>query len=158
MKQLRICKVREVKSPAKANITDAGFDFFVPDSFEHHYDVLPNTSVMVPSGLLIDVPKGWALVFFNKSGIASKTGQLVGAQVVDAGYQGEVFLNVHNVSTKQATIIPGMKLVQGLLLPVPEFEVVEFKDKDLMFMELSSRGTGGFGSTEDRAIADRVFH
>lgn len=157
MQQLRVCKIRDVALPSKANDSDAGFDFYVPFSFESCL-VLPNASVMVPSGLLIDVPEGWALVFFNKSGIASKTGQLVGAQVVDAGYQGEVFLNVHNVSNKPANIVSGMKLVQGLLLPVPKVNVVEYACKELLFNTSSTRGTGGFGSTESANIAKQVFH
>lgn len=156
--QIKFTKVRSVYSPQKAHDTDAGFDFFIPDGTyksewgENGRPVMPGESVLIPSGIKMDVPAGYALVFFNKSGIASKRKLLVGAQVVDHGYSGEVFINLHNVGTDIINLRDGEKVVQGLVLPVPKIEMIE-SDADQMWTNTESeRGDGGFGSTDRKVI------
>ena len=81
----------------------------------------------------------------NKSGIASKRQLLVGACVVDAGYDGEVYVNLHNTSTETQTIEPGQKIAQAVLTPIVTCGVEEvFED---LLNTNSARATGGFGST-----------
>ena len=141
----KIAKVRPVKTPARANETDAGIDFFVPDDYKERF-VQPNGDILVPSGIHVRVPDGMALIFFNKSGVATKKKLSVGACVVDSSYQGEVHLHVHNVGNSSVKVLPGEKLVQGLLIPISllNTEVVDLAN---LYTEESARGTGGFGST-----------
>ena len=104
---LKYCKVREVKSPCRAHATDAGIDFFVPTDlteadmapkFETTGDKVeveikdgkiaafilkPNESVLIPSGIHVNIPDGYALIYMNKSGIASKKNLHIGACLVD---------------------------------------------------------------------------
>jgi dUTP pyrophosphatase len=94
------------------------------------------------------VPNGYALIAFNKSGIALKRSLVCGACVVDADYQGEIHLHLINVGTKHVFIEPGMKLIQFLLLPVNHCDLTEVNN-DNLFNESTDRGSGGFGSTGD---------
>lgn len=142
-------KTKKVKSPTRGTELSAGLDFYVPDTYEETV-VQPGKRVLIPSGIKVNLIdsnlEDHALIFFNKSGIASNQGLLVGACVVDADYQGEVHLNLFNCSDEPVTITPGMKLVQGILLPVTYARIFEMPI-DLLFSKSTSRGTGGFGST-----------
>ena len=142
---MKFSKIRDVKSPTRANSTDAGIDFFIPNT-EQPMCLSPGHSCFIPSGIKVNCPEGFALVAFNKSGIAVKKGLHVGACVVDHGYQGEVHINLTNVGTENITLEPGDKIVQFVLLPLGDPKVEEVKESEL-YLEVSSRGEGGFGST-----------
>lgn len=142
---MKISKIKDVKTPTRANHEDAGIDFFVPNNVEP-YAVGPGSSVIIPSGIKVNVPNGHALIAFNKSGIATKKNLQVGACVVDVGYQGEIHIHLTNVGTDIQTIHPGDKIVQFVLVQLgdPYVEVVQEK---FLYEGVSNRGTGGFGST-----------
>ena len=99
----------------------------------------------------MDIPAGWAMVFLNKSGIATKYGLIVGAQVVDHGYQGEIHINVINTNNENPVYIDeGDKLVQGVLIPVGLHPLVEVPLEEMFLddeMIPGTRGDGGFGHT-----------
>lgn len=160
-------KVRDVKSPEKAHNTDMCFDFFVPNDFKETM-IWPGESILIPSGIKMIIPEGWSMVFLNKSGIASKKNFVVGSQVVDSHYFGEIHLNVHNIAKQQSvffenerqkmiekwTIKPGMKLIQAAIIQVPNvsFEFISEDEYNNITSEIDSkknnpRGTGGFGSS-----------
>ena len=155
MLSLKFCKVRNVRSPEKGHPTDAGIDFFVPNDF-HEQEIYFGEDILIPSGIKAEIPEGYALVQFNKSGVATTEQLVVGACVIDEGYQGEIHLHVISVGEYLTKISPGMKIMQGLLLPVPQVTLVEM-DKDDLFLEETERGEGGFGSTselEDKPIIE----
>lgn len=169
---LKFTKVRNVKSPCRAHPTDAGIDFFIPEDltketidekteltrssvmlnidngFVKSMILEPKQSVLIPSGIKVKVPDGYMLQFNNKSGVASKKGLIVGASVVDVGYEGECHIDVHNVSSRSQVINAGDKIVQAILIPVsfamPE-EVASVEE--LYAGSKSERGEGGFGSS-----------
>ena len=149
---MKFTKIRDVKSPKRANSTDAGIDFYIPNDWEdtdiaaNQKTILPGESVLIPSGVKVNVPEGFALVAFNKSGVATKKGLQVGACVVDCGYQGEVHFHLTNVGGQASQIEPGQKIIQFLLLPLGKPSIEEVSS-DLLFASESSRGEGGFGST-----------
>jgi deoxyuridine 5'-triphosphate nucleotidohydrolase len=142
--KLEFIKTGDVKTPSKAHITDAGLDFFVPNDFEPLI-LWPGEDVRIDSYIKIDVPAGWSLVFFNKSGIATNMKLIVGAQVIDSGYRGNVHIHVFNAGVEPVKIMPGQKIVQGLLLQVPTVELIE--TTTFSADPSSERGAGGFGST-----------
>ena len=142
---MKISKIRDVKTPTRANSTDAGIDFFVPND-QQPICISPGHSCFIPSGVKVNCPKGYALIAFNKSGIAVKKSLHVGACVVDNGYQGEVHINLTNVGQDNITIEPGDKIVQFVLLPLGDPGLIELEEDELYETE-SSRGDGGFGST-----------
>ena len=143
---MKITKIRDVKTPIRANSTDAGIDFFIPNTYNDKQELFPGESCLIPSGIKVNVPKGYALIAFNKSGVATKKGLHVGACVVDHGYQGEVHINLTNVSAEDQSIHPGDKIVQFVLLPLGN-PVVELVEENNLYESKSSRGEGGFGSS-----------
>jgi len=143
---MKITKIKDVKTPTRANTTDAGVDFFIPNDYNGKTELSPGESCFIPSGIKVNVPEGYALIAFNKSGVATKKGLHVGACVVDCGYQGELHINLTNVSAEDQTIAAGDKIVQFVLLPLgdPSIELVE---ENNLYESVSTRGEGGFGSS-----------
>lgn len=142
---MKISKVRKVKTPIRANNTDAGIDFFVPEDNKPIF-IEPGESCLIPSGIKVEVPEGYALIAFNKSGVAVKKELHVGACVVDCGYQGEVHINLTNVGKTQQYLNPGDKVVQFVLLKLGN-PVIELVKENNLYESKSSRGDGGFGSS-----------
>lgn len=141
---MKIAKIRDVKTPTRGTPKSAGIDFYVPNDFIPTV-IKPNNSIKIPSGIKAEVPLDYALIAFNKSGVALK-GFSIGACVVDEDYQGEINLHVFNHLDTNLEINPGDKLVQFILIPVLYAEVTEVQIEEL-FTRSSERGEGGFGST-----------
>jgi dUTP pyrophosphatase len=140
---MKVQKLRNVKTPSRGTSVSAGIDFYVPEDFETVV-LKPGQSVLIPSGIKAQVPRGYALIAFNKSGVATKQGLQVGACVVDEDYEGEIHLHMVNISDKDQTVATGQKLVQLVLIPVCYFDVEEVEE---LANRNTERGSGGFGST-----------
>ena len=84
----------------------------------------------------------------NKSGIASKRGLVVGACVVDRGYTGEIFVNLHNPSDRTQTLHAGDKIAQAVFVKIETN--VRLVESDNIYDDETSRGEGALGSTGDR--------
>lgn len=140
---MKIQKIRNVKTPVRGTALSAGLDFFMPDDLLS-IPLLPTQHTLIPSGIKVEVPKGYALIAFNKSGVATKLGLQIGACVVDEDYQGEIFIHLRNISDKEVWINPGDKIIQFLLIPVL-LDTVEVVDQ--VHTQISERAQGGFGST-----------
>ena len=141
---MKIVKVRNVKTPTRGTGLSAGLDFYIPEDFEVK-QIWPGESINIPSGIKAQIPRGCVLIMLNKSGIATKYQLQVGACVVDEDYQGEIHLHVMNVGILK----PGMKLVQGLVMPVSYTGVEVLESEAELFPQSTERGQGGFGSTGD---------
>lgn len=140
---MKIQLTRDVKPPSRGTSLSAGLDFYVPNDFKS-ITLQSGQAALIPSGVKAHVPKDRALVAFNKSGVATKLGLVVGACVVDEDYEGEIHLHVINSTNGDVTVNPGMKLVQFILLPV-DYTVPEVVDE--LLPRNTERGAGGFGST-----------
>lgn len=146
LKDMKILKLREVKTPTRGTKKSAGIDFYVPDDFKPLF-LNPGHSSLIPSGIKAKIPEDHALIAFNKSGVAINKNLQVGACVVDEDYQGEIHLHVTNIGDHYTTVDPGEKLVQFLLVPISYNEVEVVIDEHDLFSEKTERGEGGFGST-----------
>ena len=154
---LKFFRMREgARLPHRAHPSDAGMDVFYcpksdkPDKLYEVEDfwIPPKASRLLPTGLKVEIPEGYMLEIKNKSGIASKRQLVVGACVVDPGYDGEMYVNLHNLGSESQVIKAGDKIAQAVLVPIIHCGVEEvFEDKLNLY---SSRGGGGFGSTGDR--------
>lgn len=99
--QMKITKIREVKTPTRGTECSAGLDFYVPAGMK--LSMLPGDDVLIPSGIKVEVPHGYALIAHNRSSMATSTRALkyaglkgnpnstrgcvvVGACVVDEDY------------------------------------------------------------------------
>ena len=146
MEQLKFCKVREVKSPTKAHSNDAGIDFYIPNDFDEW--VMPHSDVLIPSGIKVCIPDGYCLIAHDKSGVAAKLKLHVFGGVIDQQYSGEIVIGLFNNNDESVHLVPGQKIVQFCLLPVPQVEITEVDENEYKrLMENSDRGEGGFGST-----------
>jgi len=152
--KVRVQRLHEnAKMPARAYPTDAGMDLFFcptpkPELNSQVETVLPFGSSVIPTGLKIEVPEGYMMEIKNKSGIASKRGLLVGACVVDRGYTGEIFVNLHNVTHRNQTIHDGDKIAQAVFVKITTD--VELVESDNIYDDQTRRGAGALGSTGDR--------
>jgi dUTPase len=87
----------------------------------------------------------------NRSSVASKRSLIVGACVVDSGYDGEVFVNLHNIGTEPQIVEPHTKIAQVVMTPVVSFRALETTNPDLYGwypITISERGDGALGSTD----------
>ena len=137
----------EAKLPVRANPSDAGADvFYAYEDITLHQ----GQSVVLGTGLQIATPYGYVTEVKNRSGMAAKKSLVVGACVIDSGYEGELMINLHNIGSKSQEINPGDKIAQIIVYKVslPSFEVLP-NDVALYCktQTKSKRGDGGFGST-----------
>lgn len=138
--------------PVRANPSDAGLDLrWTPsERVETVMSIKPGESVLIPTGCKFGIPHGWMMEIKNKSGIAYKRQLLVGACVVDSGYEGEVFVNLHNIGNETQILSPGDKVAQAVIIPVVHARFIASDTPDIYDrypITISDRGTGALGST-----------
>jgi len=159
---MKISRIRDVKLPIRSTKKSAGIDFFIPKFTEkfkedfieknpniHIIDYIilnPNQRVLIPSGIKVKIPEGFMLSANNKSGVSTKKGLDVLANVVDEDYQGEIHISLVNTSLSNVIIEENEKIVQFILIPVL-YDFVEEVPIEELYEIKSERGEGGFGST-----------
>ncbi len=107
--------------------------------------VIPaHSTVLIKTGISIEIPEGYCGLIFARSGLATKRGLAPANKVgvIDADYRGEIMVALHNHTDKDATVDGGERVAQLAIVP---FLKADFELSD----ELSdtARGAGGFGST-----------
>ena len=150
---LKIAKTNNAaKLPNRANPSDAGADIFYCPKKDDLYPVKSlrfGDSVVLPTGIKVEVPHGYMLEIKNRSGMAAKKSLVVGACVIDSGYSGEVFVNLHNIGIDERKISPGDKIAQMVLVPVIQWRSHEVTEAEIYKdpLTISNRGDGSMGST-----------
>jgi len=137
-----------VTLPKRANPSDAGLDVHFSPKDGNNVIILPGESVVLETGLKFGVPHGYMLEVKNRSSVASKRSLIVGACVIDSGYNGEVKINLHNIGNDTQKLLPGDKIAQLVMVPVVHFRASH--SGDALYddpITISGRGAGGFGST-----------
>jgi dUTP pyrophosphatase len=128
--------------PARAYSGDAGLDLSSCERLE----LAPGERALVPTGLAVAIPEGYAGFVQPRSGLATKHGiSIVNTPgLVDSGYRGELLVNLVNTDKHEAFVVePGMRIAQLVILPIPEVELVEVDE-----LPESERGVRGFGSSQ----------
>ena len=74
---MKISRIKDVKMPTRGTSASAGIDFYTPNSMLTT-ELLAGESALIPSGIKARLPQGYALIAFNKSGVATKQGLQVG--------------------------------------------------------------------------------
>ena len=144
---MKVFKTRKkAKLPVRAHSSDAGLDFFYCPEEEVSITITPNSTAVLPTGIKLQVPQNCMLQIMNKSGVASKRALVTGACVVDEGYTGEIFVNLHNVGKEPQTIHPGQKVAQGVFVRIEKPILIEIS-QDKIYDKNTSRGAGSLGST-----------
>ena len=104
----------------------------------------PHKTVLIHTGLALEIPQGYAGLIFARSGFATKRGLAPANKVgvIDADYRGEIMVALHNHSESEATVEGGERVAQLAIMPFLKAEFEECAD-----LSETVRGEGGFGST-----------
>lgn len=128
--------------PTYGSTEAAGADLYA--CLQAPVTIHPGESVFIPTGLAMEIPRGYAGLIYARSGLACKRGLAPANKVgvVDSDYRGEFMIVLHNHGTVTQMIEHGERIAQLVITPVftPGFvEVEELTD--------TKRAAGGFGST-----------
>ena len=140
---IKIKKMNELaKTPTRGSEYAAGYDLYAASGYCIFIE--PHETVMVGTGIAMEIPKGYFGAIFARSGLASKRGlrpaNCVG--VVDCDYRNEVMVALHNDTDEVVGIEPQERIAQLVLLPYVDLEFFDTDD-----LSDTERGLGGFGST-----------
>lgn len=127
-----------LEAPSYAHSGDAGFDLRASADFL----IPPGGRHLVPTGIRLAIPEGYAGLIWDRSGLAAKHGIHCLAGVVDSGYRGEVKVVLQNLGSEPFKVERGLRIAQMLIQPVVRASLVRVES-----LNNSSRGEGGFGST-----------
>lgn len=131
----------ELPLPSYAHAGDAGADLVTAVDAT----VQPGERAVLPTGVAIALPEGYAAFVHPRSGLAARCGVgLVNAPgTIDAGYRGEIQVIVVNLDPKEPVVFHrGDRVAQLVVQQVSQAQFVEVDE-----LPETSRGTGGFGST-----------
>ncbi len=128
--------------PTYASEEAAGAD--VRAFIEEEVILLPGKRALIPTGIKMEIPKGFELQLRPRSGLAFKEGvTLVNTPAtIDSDYRGEIKVLLINLGEKPFTISPKMRIAQAVLAPVVQAKFVLKKE-----LCETKRGEGGFGHT-----------
>ena len=134
------------KVPTRSNPSDAGLDVYA--HLEDPVVIEPGESALIKTGLKFGIPHGYMLQVMNRSSVAAKRSLVVGAHVIDSGYDGEVFINLHNIGSKTQIVKYGDKIAQLVMVPVVTFRPrLVSEELYRQPITISDRGDGALGST-----------
>ena len=128
--------------PTYGSAEAAGADLYA--CIEENVTIQPGQTVMIPTGLSMELPRGYAGLIYARSGLACKR-DLAPANkvgVIDSDYRGEFIVALHNHGSEVRTGSPGDRVAQLVITPVytPGFKQVDT-------LSDTERSGGGFGST-----------
>ncbi|MBP3580186.1 MAG: dUTP diphosphatase [Clostridia bacterium] len=128
--------------PTYATEFSAGADLYAV--CDEDIVIEPGKTVLIHTGLAMEIPLGCGGFIFARSGLASKKGLAPANKVgvIDADYRGEIMVALHNHSSQTATVSHGERIAQLVVLP---FVKAEFNESESLADTV--RGQGGFGST-----------
>ncbi len=127
--------------PSQAYEGDAGLDL----SACERVTLEPGTRAVVPTGVAVEIPDGYAGFVQPRSGLAARHGiGIVNSPgLIDSGYRGEICVVLVNTDVDKAfDVEPGMRIAQLVIAPVASVRLVEVDE-----LVASERGTRGFGSS-----------
>lgn len=140
---VRIKKLREnAVVPTYGSEFAAGADLYA--AIEEAVTIEANETKLIPTGLAMEIPVGYAGLVYARSGLASKRGLAPANKVgvIDSDYRGEVMVALHNHGTIEQTIEAGERIAQMVIAP---YVTANFILSDSL--DDTVRGEGGFGST-----------
>ena len=126
------------RQPTRGHADDAGWDLIV----SYPASIRPGELCNVKTSIAVAIPTGWFGHLIGRSSTPRRYGVSVVSAVIDAGYRGELFVQVRNMTDGTVNIPEGVKLAQLLLHQVPAVRWIQ-----VPHLPNSARGVNGFGST-----------
>lgn len=136
MQTIRVARLRaDAILPTRKHPEDAGMDFYAVEKV----DVPVHSFSIVPTGITIEIPAGFVGVLKPKG----RANHLLGAGVVDAGYQGEILIKVANLTDSVLSFDRGDAVGQMVLIPVVTPAIEESTPEEIHSLESTRGGSGG---------------
>ena len=129
-------------TPTYGTEYSAGADLYnLPDT---PITIAAHKTVLIHTGIAMEIPEGYCGLIFARSGLASKRGLAPANKVgvVDADYRGEIMVALHNHTDSVAIVDGGERVAQIAIVPFLKAELCECDE-----LSETVRGEGGFGST-----------
>ena len=137
--ELKVKKIHpDAQVPIYGSEEAAGLDLF---SIED-YELKIGETYIFKTGIQMEIPRGYAGLIWDRSGLSSKKSIEKVAGVIDSDYRGEIGIALHNQSGKNYMINKGDKIAQMLIQRVERVFIHVVSN-----LSESTRGEGGFGST-----------
>lgn len=144
MEENRIREIYDsIKLPVRATSGSSGYDFFTP----FYFSLAPDESVLIPTGIKVDIEEGWWLMLIPRSSVGTKKGFMIANTIgdIDSDYynnednEGHIFAKIYNTGSTDTvgSIDAGEAFMQGVFLPYGITRDDEAKAKRV----------GGIGST-----------
>ena len=127
-------------APTRAHDTDAGLDLYAL----HPADIPPGQRQLVSTGVHVAIPPGYVGTICPRSGLAHKHGLTVlnSPGIIDAGYTGEIKVNLYNTGDEVYWAETGTRVAQLVITPTPDARLEQVDTLDT-----TERGDNGHGST-----------
>lgn len=143
MNTVRVKKLNEsAVVPTYGSECAAGADLYACEPTE--IVIKSGETVMIHTGIALEIPSGFAGLIYARSGIATKRGLAPANKVgvIDSDYRGEIMVALHNHSNIDQSIAAGERIAQLVITPYITATFCESAELDD-----TARGVGGFGST-----------
>ena len=143
MTEISVKKLKEhAILPTYGSEFAAGADLYA--CLDEAVTIAPQETKLIPTGLAMEIPLGWAGLIYARSGLATKRGLAPANKVgvVDPDYRGEIMVSLHNHGTEPQTVEAGERIAQLVLTPYLTARFLEAEE-----LSETVRGAGGFGST-----------
>jgi len=143
METIRIARLQpEAVLPTRKHPADAGLDVYAVAAVE----IPPHSFSIVPTGVTVEVPEGFVGLLKPKG----RANHLLGAGVVDAGYQGEILVKVVNVTDVPLRFGAGEAVGQLVIVPVLTPAVEEVSAEEIHVHKSTRGGAGGIVDQHER--------
>jgi dUTP pyrophosphatase len=140
MLNIKIINKSEYEVPKYETEQSAGVDLRA--NIDEEVILYPMERKLIPTGIFIELPKGYEAQIRPRSGLAAKHGITVlnSPGTIDADYRGEIMVLLINLSNEYFSVKPGMRIAQMI---IARHEQANFLDFDVL--SETERGDGGFG-------------
>lgn len=128
--------------PAYQTEDSSGMDLAA--AIDESVELKPLERKLIPTGIIIEIPKGYEAQIRARSGLSIKHGITLinGIGTIDADYRGEICVALVNLSNESYTINPNDRIAQMVICKVEKAQIEITQE-----LSTSSRASGGFGST-----------
>ena len=143
MKYKKLSKT--ARAPTRGSEGAAGWDLYADINGAFGFLVIePGDTVLIPTGIALDISPGYFGALYARSGLATKQGlrPATGVSVIDQDYKGELLVPLYNDSKESRVVQNGERIVQIVFQPYNTDDLVEVDE-----LGTTKRGDGGFGST-----------
>lgn len=170
---IKVFKVRNsAKIPERAHSSDAGLDVFYSPDKEHSFDynrygvkgtchvnlgdihIQPKQNAIVPTGIKIAIDHGYMLQVCNRSSMGAIKNLIAGAHIIDSGYSGEIYIDLHNIGEIEQIVEPYDKIAQLVMIPVVHVIPIIVEDELNLYgpeqITISDRKEGALGSSDKK--------